>query len=162
MTRCLSVFPVPSQGVPFVPNREAVVRSPLLKKFHLRTWATHKLCALQSQIHGPPPLSANHKYSGSHPIVLESQFTPTAIPVMVGATSSWKSATCTGEGQRVPGTTRFPPWAIFSEGERRRVDWPEPAPRGSWIIAELCKWKIDSVGSTAQRHRIANQPCSLK
>ena len=44
---------------------------------------------------------------------------------------------------------RFPPWAIFSEGERRRVDWPEPAPRGSWIIAELCKWKIDSVGSAA-------------
>ena len=40
----------------------------------------------------------------------------------------------------------FPPWAIFSEGERGWVDWPEPAPRGSWIIAELCKWKIDSVG----------------
>ena len=43
---------------------------------------------------------------------------------------------------------RFPPWAIFSltEGERGWVDWPEPAPRGSWIIAELCKWKIDCVG----------------
>ena len=40
----------------------------------------------------------------------------------------------------------FPPWAIFSEGERGWVDWPEPAPRGSWIIAELCKWKIDCVG----------------
>ena len=44
---------------------------------------------------------------------------------------------------------RFPPWAIFSEGERGWVDWPEPAPRGSWIIAELCKWKIDSLGWAA-------------
>ena len=26
---------------------------------------------------------------------------------------------------------RFPQWAIFSEGERGWVDWPEPAPRGS-------------------------------
>ena len=58
----------------------------------------------------------------------------------VGSRSSGHGAR--GKEPRV----RFPPWAIFSEGERGRVDWPEPAPRGSWIIAELCKWKIDCVG----------------
>ena len=49
------------------------------------------------------------------------------------------TASATGSGT----VTALQPWAIFSEGERGWVDWPEPAPRGSWIIAELCKWKID-------------------
>ena len=36
---------------------------------------------------------------------------------------------------------------IFSEGERRRVDWPEPAPRGSWIHRRvMASGLIDSVG----------------
>ena len=83
-----------------------------------------------------------------------STWTPSPVALVVlpqgqqggGGGGGGSSVGCRSSGHGARGKeprVRFPPWAIFSEGQRGWVDWPEPAPRGSWIIAELCKWKID-------------------